>query len=132
MIVGLSAAALQGAPVVTQNVDLWFENLNDAKLTAALKEVHAGYVPPSPINPPMLAGAGTELFDVVLRMDGLGKFVDEFKHSVEVSIGPQKVRVLSLDRIVASKLAAGRPKDKLVIPVLQDVLATIKSKKQRR
>jgi len=25
MIVDLSAAALQGAPVVTQNVDLWFE-----------------------------------------------------------------------------------------------------------
>ena len=28
MVVGLSAAALQGAPVVTQDVDLWFEDLN--------------------------------------------------------------------------------------------------------
>jgi hypothetical protein len=27
MFVGLSAATLQGAPVVTQVVDLWFENL---------------------------------------------------------------------------------------------------------
>jgi len=26
MVVGLSAATLQGAPVVTQDVDLWFEN----------------------------------------------------------------------------------------------------------
>ena len=25
MVVGLSAAALQGAPVVTQDVDLWFD-----------------------------------------------------------------------------------------------------------
>ena len=29
MIVGLSAATLQGAPVVTQDVDLWFENLGE-------------------------------------------------------------------------------------------------------
>jgi hypothetical protein len=31
MVVGLSAAALQGAPVVTEDVDLWFENLNDPR-----------------------------------------------------------------------------------------------------
>lgn len=31
MVVGLSAAALQGAPVVTQDVDLWFENLADPR-----------------------------------------------------------------------------------------------------
>lgn len=29
LAVGLSAAALQGAPVVTEDVDLWFENLPD-------------------------------------------------------------------------------------------------------
>jgi hypothetical protein len=28
MIVGLSAAAMQGAPVVTQDIDLWFEDLH--------------------------------------------------------------------------------------------------------
>jgi hypothetical protein len=31
MMVGLAAAALQGAPVVTEDVDLWFEDLHDAK-----------------------------------------------------------------------------------------------------
>ena len=46
MVVGLSAAALQGAPVVTEDVDLWFEDLNDPRLARALKEVGAGYVPP--------------------------------------------------------------------------------------
>ena len=71
MIVGLSAATLQGAPVVTQDVDLWFEKLGDLKISRALQTVGAAYVPPSPINPPMLAGAGAELFDIVLRMDGL-------------------------------------------------------------
>jgi len=32
MIVGLSAATLQGAPVVTQDVNLWFEKLGDLEI----------------------------------------------------------------------------------------------------
>jgi len=123
MVVGLSAATLQGAPVVTQDVDLWFEHLGEARMCRALRGVGAGYVPPSPINPPMLAGAGAELFDVVLRMDGLGPFADELKNCVEVSLGRRKLKVLGLERILASKIAANRPKDRLTIPVLRDTLA---------
>ncbi|MCP5516558.1 MAG: hypothetical protein H7A45_04770 [Verrucomicrobiales bacterium] len=44
MVVGLSAAAMQGAPVVTQDVDLWFEDLNDTHIREALREVGAAYV----------------------------------------------------------------------------------------
>lgn len=131
MIVGLSAATLQGAPVVTQDVDLWFEKLGDDKISRALREVGAAYVPPSVNNPPMLAGAGAELFDVVIRMDGLGPFAQELKNCVEIAIGRQKLKVLALDRILASKLAANRPKDKLTIPVLRDALAVIKPQRQR-
>jgi hypothetical protein len=47
MVVGLSAATLQGAPVVTQDVDLWFENLGEPRISQALQEVGAAYVPPS-------------------------------------------------------------------------------------
>jgi len=131
MVVGLSAATLQGAPVVTQDVDLWFENLGEQKISRALQEVGAAYVPPSNFNPPMLAGAGTELFDIVLRMDGLGTFADEIKNCVEISLGQQKLKVLSLERILASKIAANRPKDQLTIPVLRDALATTQSMKRR-
>ena len=127
MIVGLSAATLQGAPVVTQDVDLWFENLGEPKISSALREVGAAYVPPSISNPPMLAGEGAELFDIVIRMDGLGTFDQELKNCVEISLGRQKLKVLSLQRILASKLAANRPKDKLTIPVLRDALAATQS-----
>ena len=41
MLVGLSAAALQGAPVVTQDVDLWFEDLSDPRIREALEEIGA-------------------------------------------------------------------------------------------
>lgn len=131
MVVGLSAATLQGAPVVTQDVDLWFENLGELKISRALQEVGAAYVPPSNLNPPMLAGAGAELFDIVVRMDGLGTFAEEIKNCVEISLGRQKLKVLSLERILASKMAANRAKDKLTIPVLQDALAVTRTAKRR-
>ena len=127
MVVGLSAATLQGAPVVTQDVDLWFENLGGPEMSQALQEVGAAYVPPSNFNPPMLAGAGAELFDIVIRMDGLGTFADEIKNCVEISLGRQKLKVLSLERILVSKIAANRAKDKLTIPVLRDTLATTRT-----
>jgi len=131
MVVGLSAATLQGAPVVTQDVDLWFENLGEQKISRALQEVGAAYVPPSINNPPMLAGKGAELFDIVIRMDGLGTFAEELKNCVNISLGRQKLKVLSLERILASKIAANRAKDKLTIPVLRDALAAIQSAKRR-
>ncbi|MBI2947916.1 MAG: hypothetical protein HYY23_09730 [Verrucomicrobia bacterium] len=123
MVVGLSAATMQGAPVVTQDVDLWFEKLGEPKISQALQSVGAAYVPPSILNPPMLAGAGAELFDIVVRMDGLEDFASELKHCVDVPLGRHKLKVLSLERILVSKLAANRDKDKLTIPVLRDALA---------
>jgi hypothetical protein len=131
MVVGLSAATLQGAPVVTQDIDLWFENLGEQKISRALQEVGAAYVPPSNLNPPMLAGAGAELFDIVLHLDGLGTFAEEIKNCVDIPLERQKLKVLSLERILASKIAANRAKDKLTIPVLRDALATKRLVKSR-
>ena len=131
MVVGLSAATLQGAPVVTQDVDLWFENLGEPKISRALQQVGAAYVPPSAINPPMLAGPGAELFDIVIRMDGLGEFADEIRNCVEIPLDRHQLKVLSLERILASKLAANRAKDKLAIPVLRDALAAAQMIKPR-
>lgn len=123
MVVELSAAALQGAPVVTQDVDLWFEDLSDARIRDALQEVNAAYVPPSILNPPMFVGAAVELFDIVLPMHGLGTFPEESRNCVEVSLGRHKLKVLRVDRILASKRAANRAKDRLAIPVLEDSMA---------
>lgn len=132
MVVGLSAAALQGAPIVTEDVDLWFEKLPDPKLTQALVEVGAAYIPPFGYNPPMLGGAGSEPFDIVIRMDGLGEFADEWKRAVKIKIGKLGLKVLPLERILVSKQAANRPKDQRVIPVLQNTLRVLRMKKARR
>jgi hypothetical protein len=132
MVVGLSAAALQGAPVVTEDVDLWFENLSDPKLMPALVKVGAAYIPPFGHNPPMLGGAGSEPFDIAIRMNGLGEFADEWKGAIKIKVGKLRLKVLPLERILASKQAANRPKDRRVIPVLQNTLRTLKMKTRQR
>lgn len=132
MVVGLSAAALQGAPVVTEDVDLWFENLNDPKLIPALVEVGAAYISPFGHNPPMLGGAGSEPFDIALRMNGLDEFADEWKRAIKIKVGGLWLKILPLERILASKQAANRPKDRLVIPVLKNTLRTLQMKTKHR
>jgi len=131
LIVGLSAAALQGAPVVTQDVDLWFGGLDDPKFAAALRQVGGAYVAPTFHTPPMLAGEGLELFDIVLGMSGLESFDEEWANAVEVTVGDVITRVLPLSRILASKRAADRPKDRLVVPVLEEVVALQAARSKR-
>ena len=131
MVVGLSAAALQGAPVVTEDIGLWFETLGDPKLSQALRKVGVAYVPPFGLNPAMLTGAGSEPFDVVIRMDGLGEFADEWELALEIKVGKLRLKVLPLEHILASKQAANRPKDQRVIPVLQNVIRTLQTTSPR-
>ena len=126
MIVGLSAATLQGAPVVTQDVDLWFRDLSHPGIARALGRAGGTYIPPIGQHPPMFTGKAVKLFDIVPHMHGLGTFAEEYDRTVKVRLGRIKVRVLRLDRIIASKEAIDREKDRLVLPVLRDVLAVIR------
>ncbi len=122
LIVGLSAANLQGAPAVTQDVDLWFRDLNDTGIQKALKKVGGFYIAPTAFTKPMFGGKAVELFDIVMTMDGLRSFDAEYRGAVEIRLGRTPVKVLPLSRIIASKKAANRPKDKLVLPVLEDAM----------
>jgi len=126
MIVGLSAAILQGAPAITQDIDLWVRDAQDSGFLSALKKVGAVLVPQVGLNPPMLAGDSVRLFDLVIQMSGLGSFAEELAHAIEVEIGDVTVRVLSLERIIVSKEAANRQKDLLVLPVLRDAAIALR------
>ena len=131
MIVGLSAAALQGAPAVTQDIDLWFKDLSDPQLIAALKKVGGVYVPSTGSTPPVFSGRGVALFDIVLRMDGIGGFDEEVGNAITVRLGRTRVKVLPLSRIIASKKAANRRKDRLILPVLEDAAATLRERSSK-
>jgi hypothetical protein len=125
MIVGLSAAALQGAAVVTQDVDLWFRDLSDPRIREALQAVGGTYIPPTGSLPPMFVGKAVSLFDIVTHMHGLDGFEAERAHVIKLHVGRLKVPVLRLDRIIRSKEAIGRPKDRLVLPLLREVLTIL-------
>ena len=131
MLVGLSAATLQNAPVVTQDIDIWFKDLDSPGIRRALKKLGGVFVPSFNGNPPMLAGDAVQLFDVVVHMHGLGSFDEEKRHTILIPFGRVKIMVLGLDRIVRSKRALGREKDKLVLGVLEDVLAANNRKRNR-
>ncbi len=129
MIVGAAAAALQGAPIVTQDIDLWFRDIADPALRKAVAKVGGAIVPSVGLNPPAFAGGAVELFNIVLTMHGLGSFDEETRHSVLIDLGGLTVRILALERVIKSKEAVGRPKDILTLPVLKDALATIEKRK---
>ena len=132
MLVGAAAAALQGAPVVTQDVDLWFEDVKDPGIQTALRKSSGIMVPSFGQNGPTFAGEAVKLFDIVLTMPGLMGFDEERKNSFDVRLGSVNVRILELGRIIKSKETIGRPKDLLVLPVLRDTLKTLRHKKTRR
>jgi hypothetical protein len=131
LVVGLAAAALQGAPAVTQDIDLWFRDLSDPALRRALRRVGAIYIPPSVQNPPLLAGGDAGLFDVVVNMHGLGSFAQEKRRALRIPVGNVEVRVLPLARVIASKKATDRPKDRAILPALEDALRVLRSRKRR-
>jgi predicted nucleotidyltransferase len=132
MVVGLGAAVLQGATVATNDIDLWFENLGDPRITEAAREAGGLYAPGSfGMQPPTIGGDQLgDRFDVVTHMHGLGSFAEEWANSREVDVDGIPVRVLSLSRVVESKRATGRAKDVAVLPALEAALAAIEDKEK--
>lgn len=126
LLVGMSAALLQGARGATEDIDLWFRDLDDPRIGEAARRSGGFWV--TRAQPPLLGGMG-ERFDVVVSMSGLPDFALEYAGSTELTLDGIAVRVLPLSRIIASKRAANRLKDQAVLPALElaaKVLAHLK------
>ncbi len=124
MVVGLGAAVLQGANTSTQDIDLWFEQTSDPRIGEAATAVGGIWVSGSfGMRPPQIGGDIGHRLDVVTHMHGLGRFADELVNMVEIEVDGTRLPVLKLERIIASKRAAGRTKDLSVIPALEEALA---------
>lgn len=73
----------------------------------------------------MLVGPGLETLDIETHMSGIGSFAEEYAHVRWVLVDDTRVPVLALDRIIQSKIAAGRPKDLAVVSTLRDFQRTL-------
>jgi hypothetical protein len=130
MLVGLGAAVLQGADAVTKDLDLWFRSIAEPGLAEAAQKVGAAFIWRN--NPPLFSGPGLDDIDVVLKCDGLRDFDSEYQGAIDLALVPGLVlKVLPIDRVLASKRAADRPKDRAVVPALEAAIAAIKESSGR-
>jgi hypothetical protein len=122
IVVGLSAAVVQGAPVTTQDIHLWLESPGSDGVQAAARDAGGFWIPPFGLQPPAFGGSGLERLDVVLAVHGLDDFAGEYARAADIRIDGLAVKVLPLDRIILSKRATNRPKDVAALPVLEATL----------
>jgi hypothetical protein len=132
IVVGGAAAVLQGAPVTTLDLDIVHRRTaeNVARLLDVLIRLDAvmrydlanrGLRPTAE----MLTGRGhvnlsTKLgpIDPLCEIgDSLG-YDELLKHSETITDQGLSVRVIDLPTLISLKLKAGRPKDRMVVPVL--------------
>lgn len=122
LVIGLGAAVLEGAPVATQDLAIWLERVDDPRVSQAAADAGGFWIPGFGVQPPAFGGQGLERLDVVLTAHGLDAFDDEYARGIARDIEGVALRVLPLDRVIASKRATNRPKDLAALPALEATL----------
>jgi hypothetical protein len=143
IIVGGASAVLQGAPITTNDLDIVHRRTpeNVARLLEVLLQLdatmrydfaHRGLRPTAE----MLAGRGqinlsTSLgpIDPLCELDAGQGYDELLAHSQFMSDGERVLRVLDLPTLIAVKTKAGRPKDRLVLPIL---IATLQERNKAK
>jgi predicted nucleotidyltransferase len=133
VIVGGVAITIHGSSYVTFDLDFCYardpENLS--RLAEALRP-HNPRLRGAPEGIPFRLDEGTlkaginftlttDLGDIDLlgEVTGIGGYAEALAGSEEVELFGASFRVLTLDALIASKRAAGRPKDLMVLPELE-------------
>lgn len=104
------------------------ENIADEQFQRAVKACGGAYVPSTGLAPPMMVGSpALKIFDLEMTMHGLGSFEEELAGAkwIELQKFGITVPVLGADRVIKSKEAIDRPKDRAVLPMLRDVFRTL-------
>lgn len=142
IVVGGAAGVILGAPIVTLDLDIVHQKVpeNIDRLLAWLLE-HGAYhrfdlanrrLPPTRAQ---LAGNGhlnlqldLGKLDVLCQLSAGEDYENLIEDTVLVENDSFQLRVLDLQRLIAVKARAGRPKDRAVLPVL---MATLDEQKRR-
>lgn len=129
ILIGNMAAIRQGAPLMTIDYDFWVR-LPERQYVKLLSIVQRQ-------GGTILARTLYELSDgtqlnAIFRPQGLRSFEAEFKEAPVVKLEGQPVRVLPLQRVIASKRAAGRDKDLAALPILERTLRLSRRLKRGR
>lgn len=120
---------LQGVPVVTQDLDLWIGRpMNRHDEILLICHNLGGKM----LDDFRVVLPDTTLVNFTYHVDGLGPFADELKTSKRLKLFGQKVPVLALERIYASKAAVKRPKDRVHLFYLRQAMRLRNRPKRQR
>ena len=127
VLIGNAAAALQGAPVTTVDVDFLFRKTpaNLKKLKAIASELGAvilrPYYPVSGLFRIARDADGLQL-DFMTVIDGIPSFEGLRKRATPMRFEDARLYVATLADIIRSKKAAGRARDLAVLPLLEKAI----------
>ena len=118
ILIGAMAAIQQGAPLLTVDHDFWV-HLPERQYVRLLSIVgqQGGTIRARVYE----LSDGTQV-NVIFQPDGLRSFDREWKGALWGELDQVAVRVLPLNRVIASKRAANRDKDLAVLPILRRTL----------
>lgn len=146
VVVGGYASTLQGSGYLTQDLDICYERTpeNMKRLAAALEHLHPR-LRGAPDGVPFLLDERTlsqgmnftletDLVDIDLlgELSGIGQFSEVERDAVSLKLYDKVYRVASLDTLIRSKRAAGRPKDLNILPELEALKALQSPSEQKK
>lgn len=118
-VIGMAAAVAQGVMANTLDIDLWIDLPSRQYMRVQNTARRLGAIPAA--NTVVYLTDGTPV-NFVYEVTGLGSFSSERRHFTSARIHGHNVPVLRLERILKSKRAILRDKDKLHIIHIRDFL----------
>ncbi|MCS6952810.1 MAG: nucleotidyltransferase [Bryobacterales bacterium] len=132
VLIGNAAAALQGAPVTTVDFDFFYRKTpaNQRKLKAIAKTLGAvllkPYYPASDLIR-LVRDEDSLQVDFMATIHGVTSLASLRRRASRIDFDGYQLLVADLADIVRSKRAAGRPRDRAVLEILE---RTLREKKQ--
>jgi hypothetical protein len=127
VLIGNAAAALQGSPVTTLDLDFMFRKTsrNLAKLKRLADDlggtVMRPFYPASDLYRLVRDSDGLQV-DFMARVDGIRSFEALRARAAKAEFGGHPLWIAHLADIIRSKEAADRPQDRAVLPLLRKTL----------
>lgn len=128
VMIGNAAAAINGAPVTTLNVDFMVEQTpeNFRKLAAIAQRMNCQFVEMKLVDDNymyrLIHRTEPLVIDILFVLSGISDFASLKRNSTAVDFCGNPLRIAALADIIASKKAAARPKDLASIPILEMTL----------
>ena len=125
----MSAAILQGVPATTLDTDIWVDVPERQYMRLINLSLRLGA---TMVRQTVVALTDGSLVNFCYHLSGTASFRTEYPRANVAQWNGIEIKVLPLERIIRSKEAADRDKDRAVLPLLRDIAAGRKRLRIRR